>query len=142
LRRSDGLRGRVRVARHAFLSFVVEDLDLVNLFRGQARNQRSDLSFDDYSVREPFNSVNADYIRAQIRPRIRAASLLVCLVGTGTAGSRWVDWEIRYAGEQGKRLLGVRLHSGRRNERTPRALTDLRATVLDWNIPTIVRWVG
>jgi MTH538 TIR-like domain (DUF1863) len=130
------------VVRHAFLSFVAEDLDLVNLFRGQARNQRSDLSFDDYSVRDPFNSVNAEYVRAQIRPRIRAASLLICLIGTATAGSSWVDWEIRYASEQRKRLLGVRLHSGRMNERTPAALVDLRASVLNWDTSAIVRWIG
>jgi hypothetical protein len=49
-----------------FLSFVEEDLDRVNLFRGQARNKNFDLEFADYSVREPYNSANADYIKQQI----------------------------------------------------------------------------
>ena len=34
----------------AFLSFVEEDLNVVNLFRGQAKNQNSDLEFADYST--------------------------------------------------------------------------------------------
>ena len=50
------------MAIRAFLSFVEEDLNLVNLFRGQAFNQDSDLEFDDYSIKQPFDSRNADYI--------------------------------------------------------------------------------
>ena len=42
------------MARRVFLSFVVEDLDLVNLFRGQAKNKKNDLEFSDYSVKIQF----------------------------------------------------------------------------------------
>lgn len=35
---------------HAFLSFVEEDLNVVNLFRGQAKSEHSDLEFADYSI--------------------------------------------------------------------------------------------
>lgn len=41
------------MARNVFLSFVEEDLDLVNLFRGQVKNENNDLEFSDYSVKEP-----------------------------------------------------------------------------------------
>ena len=50
------------MAIRAFLSFVKEDINLVNLFRGQAKNERFDLEFDDYSIKEPFDSRNAEYI--------------------------------------------------------------------------------
>ncbi len=50
----------------AFLSFVEEDLNVVNLFRGQAKNQNSDLEFADYSIKEPFDSTNANYIAGGI----------------------------------------------------------------------------
>jgi hypothetical protein len=36
----------------AFLSFIAEDVMLVNLFRGQAKNQNNDLEFADCSVKE------------------------------------------------------------------------------------------
>jgi hypothetical protein len=44
------------MVRHVFLSFVEEDLDRVNLFRGQAKRKNSELEFDDYSVKEAFDS--------------------------------------------------------------------------------------
>lgn len=48
---------RLSVARRVFLSFVEEDLDIVHLFRGQAKNANSALELSDYSVREPSNSI-------------------------------------------------------------------------------------
>lgn len=66
------------MAIRVFLSFVEEGLALVNLFRAQARNQRLDLEFDDYSIKVSFNSTNADYIgrgiTGQMTPASRRAS--------------------------------------------------------------------
>jgi len=42
--------------RNVFISFVAEDLNEVNLLRGQARNENSDLEFSDWSLSEPFDS--------------------------------------------------------------------------------------
>src|SRR5438046_5045063 len=49
-------------AKHVFISFAHEDMAEVNLLRGQAKNEKNDLVFDDYSVKEAFDSKNADYI--------------------------------------------------------------------------------
>lgn len=129
-------------AKHVFLSFVEEDLDLVKMFRGQAKNKKFDLSFDDYSVKVPFDSNDAGYIKGKIRAQITAASILICLIGTKTATSQWVEWEIGVAAGLDKRLLGVRLHSGKQNETTPTALTTHRAKIVNWNIDDIVAWIG
>lgn len=122
-----------------FLSFVVEDKIYVDLFRGQARNANSDLQFSDYSLREPFNTSRAEAIKKGIAARIDATSTLLCLIGVTTWQSKWVDWEIRYAGTAGKRLLGVRLHSGRRGELTPFPLSTLGAPVVNWDIDAIMK---
>ena len=103
-------------ARHIFLSFAEEDLERVRLFRGQARNKNSALSFDDYSVKVPYNSTNAAYIKSRIIERIRASSVLVCLIGRQTHRSSWVDWEIS------KPTISARLSSASgsiRGEMTP-----------------------
>jgi hypothetical protein len=126
------------MARRIFLSFVQEDLDLVNLFRGQAKNEDSTLEFSDYSVREPFDSSNADYIRRQIRELIRGVSATVALLGHTTVTSKWVDWEIRTSSELGKGVVGVRLHSSSRDS-IPAALTAAKAEIVDWNAKTIVQ---
>lgn len=130
------------MAKRIFLSFVEEDLDLVNLFRGQAKNKSSDLEFSDYSVKEPYDSMNAAYIRSKIRERIRAASVTICLIGETTYKSRWVDWEIRTSAEDGNRVFGVRLHGSAIKDISPKAITDLKAAVYNWDIDTIVRAIG
>ncbi len=129
------------MSRHVFLSFVEEDLVTVNLFRGQAKNRNSALIFDDYSVRTPYNSSDAAYIRSQIASKIRSASVTVCLIGTTTHKSNWVDWEIEKSHEVGNRLIGIKLSSTVPSP-VPRALTKNAATVLGWDIPQIVRAIG
>lgn len=130
------------MAKRVFLSFVVEDASLVTLFRGQAKNKNNDLEFSDYSVQDPYDSTNADYIRTKIRERIAAASVTICLIGGDTYKSKWVDWELRASKEERNRVFGVRLHSDARRDPTPKALTDLSASVLDWDIDAIVRAIG
>lgn len=129
------------MAKHVFLSFVVEDKHLVDLFRGQAKNKNSDLEFDDYSVTEPFDSDNADYIRRKITEKIRRASITICLIGETTYKSRWVKWEIEKSHDLGKRLLGVRLHSDPTKDITPPAVSAARARVVNWNIDDVMNFI-
>ena len=120
-----------------FLSFVHEDLTLVNLFRGQARNKGSDLEFADYSVREPYNSTNADYIKSQIKPKISGSSLTMCLYGPNTYTSKWVDWELSTALSLGKPIMGVYLYSDGRIKYYPAPLEGHPR--VGWDIDAIVR---
>lgn len=122
---------------HAFLSFVEEDLNLVNLFRGQAKSQHSDLSFADYSIKQPFESNNAEYIGRGITSQLKMVSLTVCLYGSTTYTSKWVDWELRKSIELGKPVMGVRLYGDSSVVRPPAALEG-RPSV-GWNIQQIVR---
>jgi len=126
------------MARNVFLSFVEEDLDLVNLLRGQAKNENNDLEFSDYSVKESFDSENANYIRQQIRNLIKKVSVTLCLIGESTYKSRWVNWEVRTSAELGKGLVGVKLHSSWK-DKVPQALIDNGGEVVDWNIKEIVQ---
>jgi len=125
------------MARHVFLSFVEEDLQLVELFRGQAKNANNDLEFDDYSVKVPINSDNANYVRSQIRDKIDGVSVTLCLIGYNTHGSDWVDWEIETSDEMGKGIVGMRLHSSS-SDRVPDALDNVDADIVDWNIADVM----
>src|SRR5690606_2793576 len=116
--------------------------DLVNLFRGKAKNKNNDLEFSDYSVREPYDSTNAAYIRSKIRERIAAASVTICLIGEKTHTSRWVDWEIAASAEENNKIIGVRLHSSVTRDIAPKALASVKATVCNWDIDAIVRAIG
>ena len=94
-------------SRHVFLSFAYEDIDDVNLMRGQAKNEKTDLQFDDFSVREAYNSENADYIKRQIRDRIDRCSVTVVYLSEKSASSGWVNWEIEESLKRGKGVIGV-----------------------------------
>ena len=126
------------MVRNVFLSFVEEDLNLANLFRGQARNVNNDLEFRDYSVKEPFNSSSAEYIKQQIRNLIDNVSVTLCLIGYNTHTSNWVNWEIETSALKLKGLVGVRLHSSQ-NDIPPSDLGKYNGRVVNWDIPSIVR---
>ncbi|HAZ10786.1 MAG TPA: hypothetical protein DCY56_06755 [Candidatus Omnitrophica bacterium] len=125
------------MAIRAFLSFVEEDLNLVNLFRGQAKNEDLDLEFDDYSIKEPFDSNNSDYIARGITNQIKYSSLVICLYGPATSKSKWVEWELNKALELGKPIMGVNLYSDGRTKYYPAPLDGHPR--LTWNISAIVK---
>lgn len=121
----------------AFLSFVEEDLNVVNLFRGQAKNKNSDLEFADYSIKEPFNSRNADYIKSGITAQIKLANLTICLYGPTTHSSSWVNWELQKSLDLGKPIMGVQLYDDGRTKYYPSPLEN--KTRVGWNIDSIVQ---
>ena len=94
-------------SRHVFISFDHDDLDEVNLLRGQAKNDRLDLQFDDHSVKEPYESANADYIKRNIREKIDRCSVTLVYLTGKTASSKWVNWEIEESVKRGKGVIGV-----------------------------------
>lgn len=125
------------MTRNVFLSFVEEDLNLVNLFRGQAKNPSNPLEFSDYSVKVAFDSADATYVGKQIKELINKASVTLCLIGYGTSSSRWVNWEIRTSRELKKGVVGVRLHNSS-SDRTPEAMVNSGAEIVNWDIQEIV----
>src|ERR1700740_2168801 len=96
--------------RNVFISFANEDINEVNLLRAQAKNDNNDIEFNDHSVREPYDSERADYIRRKIAERISRASVCVVYLSNSTSQSEWVKWEVEKSIEYGKKIIAV--HSG------------------------------
>jgi hypothetical protein len=118
--------------RNVFLSFVMEDIDEVNLLRGQARNERSDIEFNDWSVREPYDSTKSDYIRQRITERIKQSSVAVVYVSEKTASSQWVRWEIEQSLRLGKKVIAV--HKGDvPPARLPDGVVNNKIKVVPWS---------
>lgn len=93
--------------RNVFISFAMEDLDEVNLLRAHAKNEKSDIEFNDYSVREPYDSERAEYIRQKITERIERASVTVVYLSDSTPQSQWVKWEVEKSLSLGKRVVAM-----------------------------------
>ncbi len=124
------------MAIRAFLSFVQEDINLVNLFRAQSKLLDSELEFHDYSIKVPFDSHNVDYIGRGIAEQIKLSTLAVCLYGPTTYSSKWVDWELRKALALDKPIMGVCLYSDSRVKHYPASLEGW--PLVNWDISAIV----
>lgn len=96
--------------RNTFLSFDSDDINEVNLLRGHAINDRSEIEFIDRSVKQPFNSKDDEYTKKKISERIRQCSLTVVYVSEKTRASDWVDWEVKKSLQLGKKVIAV--HKG------------------------------
>jgi hypothetical protein len=116
--------------RRIYLSFHVEDLAQVRGFRLMARAPKLEIEFHDGSLRDVINSTRGSYIKQQIRSIIQKASVVVCLIGNGTAWRDWVEWELRTAFELGKGICGIRLKDS--HGRAPGILTDIGAPIARW----------
>ena len=95
--------------KRVFLSFIAEDKDHVQGLRLLAKNPKFDIEFYDESVRTPFDSNDAEYIRRQIREKINRTTVTVCLISEDTHKSKWVNWELQVSDEKGNKIIAMAL---------------------------------
>jgi hypothetical protein len=120
--------------RRVFISFQFEDMETVKLLRGIAKSDQFDLDFYDESLKGPFDSRNSDYIRHRIlTEHIERASVTICIVGSSTYRSEWVDWECFQSLKNGKRVIGM-CPPGCTSVRYPKFFELTDAPVKLWNI--------
>jgi len=123
-----------RKVRNVFISFHIDDEPQVNLLREQARNEKYNLEFRDYSVKEPFD----ERWKSSCRERIAQTSATICMIGRYTASREAVIWELEESYAQGKLVIGVRI-SRDREDPVPRPLREHNAPIVDWNLDEISR---
>ncbi len=131
-----GLEQKAREAleggrKNVFLSFTMDDIDDVNLVRAHAKNEKSDIEFNDRSVREPYESERADYIKSRLKERINQSSTTVVYVSENTAASDWVEWEVKTSLELGKRVIAM-YKGDRPPARAPDWLSNPAITTVAW----------
>jgi hypothetical protein len=117
--------------RNVFISFTNEDKPMVELLRGQAQKEDSTVDFIDWSLRAPFESWKAEYIRDGIRERIRQSSLTLVYVSDHAATSKWVNWEIEESVKLEKKVVGI--YQGEIPRRLPAAIKKHGITIIPWS---------
>lgn len=118
--------------KRVFISFHIEDESQVDLLRHQAKSDRFDLEFTDFSVKVPFD----EKWKTQCTERINQSSVFVCMIGPETYKREAVLWEINKAYELEKPVIGVRI-SRDRNDPIPEPLVRNRAKIIYWNLEDI-----
>ena len=115
-----------------FLSFASEHTALVDLFRGNAKDRLSLLSFYDC----PMSGASGREWKNYAEGLIRSCSATLCLVGHSTYNSAPVDWEIRKSAELGKPVLAVYLEP---TTLLPPALLEIGVSPLPLDIDVVVK---
>lgn len=129
--------------RRVFISFRHTDKTKVDLLRGQAKNENSEMDFIDMGLRLAFNSENAEYIRSGIRSRITQSSVTLVAVSETTHESDWVNWEIRESLKLGKGVVVVNI-SNNTSIRMPDAVNENRSKIkiVSWNHSEIMNAIN
>jgi hypothetical protein len=68
-----------------------------------------------------------------LRMRVSWSSTLICLIGHDTHTSKYVNDEIRYAHQQGKRIIGIYAHGSANDVELPTAFKKYGGSPLGWN---------
>lgn len=72
-------------------------------------------------------------IERYLRIRVKASSTFICVIGPKTHTRPWVDFEIREAIRQGKKVIGIYTHGNKDTADIPEALKQYGASVIGWN---------
>jgi hypothetical protein len=123
--------------RNVFISFANEDKPQVQRLRRQAQKEDSGLNFNDWSLRAPFDSERAEYIRKGVLERIRQSSVTLVYVSDETAKSEWVNWEVEASVKLGKKVVGV--HRGDLPRKLLPAIKKHRIRVIPWSLEGIAK---
>lgn len=110
----------------------MDDGDQVNLLRHQAKEDRFDLEFTDYSVKEPFD----EKWKSQCTERINQSSVVIVMIGKDTYTREAVLWEINKAYELGKPIVGVRIYKDA-NHTIPEPMRQNGAKIVNWKMDEI-----
>jgi hypothetical protein len=122
--------------RNVFISFHIDDEMQVELLRAQAKNEKYDIEFRDYSVKAPFD----EKWKTNCRERIAQTSMLICMIGPETANREAVNWEIDEAYRQNKQVVGVRIYRDR-NDPIPESMQRNKAQIVNWDLKVISRLI-
>lgn len=125
--------------KNIFIAHVHANDDLLPKLKDLISKAGMEVRDGSINSDKPNNANNPDYIKEKyLKPRIDWASTLVVLIAHDTAKSDWVNWEIKYAIEQGKNVVGVFAH-GATDADIPEALRTLGdAAVVGWRSERVV----
>lgn len=129
--------------KNIFVSHQHNDADKIEAFKSLIG--RHGINMRDSSIYEnklKNNAHNEQYIKYElIRPQMNWAGTVVVLIGRDTAKSDYVNWEIKTAGQLGKRIVGVYLQ-GAKEEDIPAELNEYGHALVGWNGDKVVRAIN
>jgi len=124
---------KAKKGKRVFISFHMDDLRYKTLLIEQAKSDKFDLEFTNYSINEPFD----EKWKTQCKEKLKQVSTTICLIGENSWLRPAVNWELNTSYELGKQVFGVRIFRNE-NHIVPTPLSKNYARILYWNIADIV----
>lgn len=119
----------------AFISFEMEDRWARDFLVQQAKDERNDIGFFDYSVQDPFDSK----WKTECARRMALTKGTIVLVGKTTWKSEAVLWEIAETARQQHYMFGIQINRDQTHP-IPQGLAS--ANVIRWDFSQIVKWLS
>lgn len=118
-----------------FISHYGKDDEHVQSLKNRLKVQGYDVrnfsvdSTNHKDGRKPSDAV----VERLLRMRIRWSKTFICLIGPKTHTREWVNDEIKWAHEQGKRIVGIYTHGNKDKATLPNAFKEIQANAIGWN---------
>jgi hypothetical protein len=94
--------------KNIFISHIHEDDRRVGPLKDLVKQSAVEVRDGSINSINPNNVENSDHIKSQVlAPRIQWSDVFVVLISQESRDSEWVNWEIEYAHELRKRIVGV-----------------------------------
>ncbi len=120
-----------------FVSHIHEDDEHIASMKALLHERGFEVRDSSINSTRPNEAKSPDYIKREIlAPRIDWASTLVVLISPETRDSEWVNWEIEYAQQHDKRIVGVWTHGAAECD-IPDALDEYADAVVGWQADRI-----
>lgn len=121
--------------KRIFVSFAIEDENLRDLLKGQARNQNSPFEFVDMSVKEPWDSK----WKTNCRIRIKGCDGVISIITRNTKNADGQIWEMKCAQEEGIPIIGIYGNDDHSGVSIPTECGYIK--LVDWTWSNISSWI-
>jgi hypothetical protein len=121
--------------RNIFISHYGKDDEHVQSLKDRLKNQGYNVrnfsvdSTNHKDGRKPSDAV----VERLLKMRISWSSTFICLIGPRTHTREWVNDEIKWAHEQGKKIIGIYTHGNKDTATLPEAFKEIEANAIGWN---------
>jgi hypothetical protein len=128
--------------RNVFISHIHEDDQRVQDLKALLESKGYEIRDGSIDSSKPNQAQSEAYIKGEIlAPRIRWAGAIVVLIGPDTHTSKYVEWEIEYAQQCGKRIIGV-WAQGAKDSDLPKNLEMFADAMVGWQGDCIIEAIN
>ncbi|MPM35051.1 hypothetical protein SDC9_81641 [bioreactor metagenome] len=127
---------KIETRKRVFISFAIEDVKYRDYLVEQARKNNSPFDFIDMSVKKKWNE---NEWKQKCRTKIKRSHGVIALLSKNTHKAGGARWEIKFAREEGVKLIGMHIKKNDKGA-VPPELKGKR--VIEWNWENLEKFIN